>query len=151
MFSPTFFPEAHASWWQFKSLYLRSLIFFFFPKRKTLLGCHLLQMQPGGNESCKNENQTISYHAWEGQGRGTSLLCLAAFSLRVPSASSNSASDWLIPAPWELFSKSKINKQSCQSPQASSPVRGCLSWLGVSGDAQNRIFTAAHLVLNEVG
>ena len=96
-FAPTFFPEAHASWWQFKTLYLRSLIFF--PKSKTLLGWHLLHMQPGGNESCKNENQAISYRAWEGQGRGTWLLRLAMFSLRVPSASSNSASDWLIPAP----------------------------------------------------
>ena len=102
-FAPTFFPEAHASWWQFKTLYLRSLIFF--PKSKTLLGWHLLHMQPGGNESCKNENQAISYRAWEGQGRGTWLLRLAMFSLRVPSASSNSASDWLIPAPPGSYSR----------------------------------------------
>lgn len=54
-FAPTF-SEAHASWWQFESWYLKSSkkIFFFLPKsKKTLVGCHLLQMQPGGKESLR--------------------------------------------------------------------------------------------------
>lgn len=51
-FAPTF-SEAHASWWQFESWYLRSFKKNIFPpkSKKTLVGCHLLQMQPGGKES----------------------------------------------------------------------------------------------------
>lgn len=73
---------------------------FFFPQRTRLFGAviffkgSLLGMSPR-----KNENQTISLLCLRGSGRGTSLLRLISFSLRVPSASSNCATDSLIPAP----------------------------------------------------
>ena len=49
-FAPTFFPEAHASWWQFKTLHLRSLIFFFQRARlfwaDIFFTCSLVGMNP---------------------------------------------------------------------------------------------------------
>lgn len=95
--------------WKFvlKEILKKKKIFFFPKSKKTLLGCHLLQIQPGGNESRgKREPDRLSSRL-RGSGRSISLLCLMSFSLRVPSASSNSASDSQTPAPWELFSDPK--------------------------------------------
>lgn len=130
---------------------LKKLKFFFFPQRARLFWaviffkCSLVGMNP-----CKNENQTISYRAWEGQGRA---LCCSAL--------------WGFPSGSHLPRQILPRTRGCQAPGSCSQnpksisravnrmrllsCEGLLSWPGILGAARSSIFTAAHLILKEVG
>lgn len=115
------------------------------PKRKTgavIFKCSLVGMNP-----YKNENQTISYHAWEGQEGALGCSNLWRF----PSGSHLPHQIVLWFTDTSPLGSSSQNPKSINRAVNQTRLPLLLSGLGIWGEAQGSVFRAAHLVPSEVG